>query len=276
MIAHRLIFLYFLTFFILIGCKDQATQSEHKTLDTKTAKKIVDLTHDFSPETIYWVTAKEFELDTVFAGQTDNGYYYTANNFTTAEHGGTHIDAPIHFAKEKQTVDQIPLENLMGPAIKIDASDQAFNNPDYLVSIDDFKSWEAQENMQIPDGSIIVIYTGYESYYPDKKKYLGTAQRGDDAVKQLHFPGLSPEAATWLVTERHIKAIGLDTASIDYGQSATFDSHVTLLSANIPAFENLTNLKDLPSRGFEIIALPMKIKGGSGGPLRIIALLDSN
>ncbi|MCF1422884.1 cyclase family protein [Mangrovimonas futianensis] len=276
MLAPRLIFLYFLTFFILISCKDHSTKSELKTLDTKTAKKIVDLTHDFSRETIYWVTAKEFELDTVFAGQTDNGYYYTANNFTTAEHGGTHIDAPIHFAKGKQTVDQIPLENLMGPAIKIDVSDQAFNNPDYLVSIDDFKSWEAQENMQIPDGSIIVIYTGYESYYPDKKKYLGTDQRGEDAVKQLHFPGLSPEAATWLVTERHIKAIGLDTASIDYGQSTTFDSHVTLLSANIPAFENLTNLKDLPNRDFEIIALPMKIKGGSGGPLRIIALLDSN
>ncbi|MCF1192213.1 cyclase family protein [Mangrovimonas sp. AS39] len=276
MLAPRLIFLYFLTFFILISCKDHSTKSELKTLDTKTAKKIVDLIHDFSRETIYWVTAKEFELDTVFAGQTDNGYYYTANNFTTAEHGGTHIDAPIHFAKGKQTVDQIPLENLMGPAIKIDVSDQTFNNPDYLVSIDDFKSWEAQENMQIPDGSIIVIYTGYESYYPDKKKYLGTDQRGEDAVKQLHFPGLSPEAATWLVTERHIKAIGLDTASIDYGQSTTFDSHVTLLSANIPAFENLTNLKDLPSRVFEIIALPMKIKGGSGGPLRIIALLDSN
>lgn len=127
--------------------------------------------------------------------------------------------------------------------------------------------------MQIPNESIVLLETGFSKFYPDKEKYLGTLERGTEAVKELHFPGLSPEAAEWLVGNRKINAIGLDTPSIDYGQSTLFKSHVILLSENIPAFENLTNLDKLPSKGFEIIALPMKIKGGSGSPLRIIALL---
>lgn len=236
--------------------------------------KIVDLSHDYSSETLYWVTAKEFKLDTVFAGTTDKGFYYTANNFETAEHGGTHIDAPIHFAKNTMSVDELPLEKLLGSAIKIDVSENAKDNPDYLISINDFKTWEKQQGMQIPDGSIVLLETGYSMFYPDAQRYLGTTNRGEDAVKELHFPGLDPEAATWLVKNRNINAIGLDTPSIDYGQSTYFKSHVILLSENIPAFENLTNLDQLPSSGFIIVALPMKIKGGSGAPLRIVALLN--
>lgn len=259
---------------ILSGCQEKPKDVE-KQPETKEIKtKIIDLSHEYSRETIYWVTAKEFELDTVFAGHTDKGFYYTANNFTTAEHGGTHIDAPIHFAEGMQSVDEIPLEKLVGNAIKIDVSAKAANNPDYEVSIEDFTNWEAEEQATIPDGSIILLYTGYSKYYPDKLKYLGTDQRGEEAVKLLHFPGLAPSAAEWLVKNRNINAIGLDTPSIDYGQSQNFESHVVLLSENIPAFENLTNLEDLPSQGFEIIALPMKIKGGSGAPLRIIALVN--
>ncbi len=239
-------------------------------------EKIIDLTHSFSKETVYWVTAKEFELDVVANGVTDAGFYYSANNFATAEHGGTHIDAPIHFAKDGQTVEEIPLEHLIGEAIKIDVSSNALKNRDYLISIADLKNWETQEKMQIPDGSIVLLETGHSKFYPDKIKYLGTDQRGPEAVKLLHFPGLSPEAARWLVNERNIHAIGLDTPSIDYGQSITFESHVILLSENIPAFENLTNLDKLPAKGFEIIALPIKIKDGSGGPLRIIAILRDN
>jgi kynurenine formamidase len=128
--------------------------------------------------------------------------------------------------------------------------------------------------MQIPDGSIVLLETGYSKFYPDKIEYLGTDQRGPDAIKLLHFPGLSPEAAKWLVEKRNINAIGLDTPSIDYGQSTGFESHVTLLSKNIPAFENLTNLDQLPSKDFQVIALPMKIKDGSGGPLRIVAIVQ--
>lgn len=235
---------------------------------------IIDLTHEFSDETVYWVTAKEFKLDTVFNGETDKGFYYSANNFETAEHGGTHIDAPVHFSKNRQTVAQIPLEKLIGPAIKINVSENALNNPDYQISIEDFTNWETKQGMQIPNGSIVLLETGFSKYYPDKLTYLGTDQRGEEAVKLLHFPGLSAEASEWLVNNRNIHAIGIDTASIDYGQSELFGSHVNLMSKNIPAFENLTNLNKLPNKGFHIVALPMKIKGGSGAPLRIVALLN--
>ena len=236
-----------------------------------TRGEIIDLTHAFSKESIYWVTAKEFDLEEVFNGKTDAGYYYSANNFSTAEHGGTHIDAPIHFAENKQSVDQIPLNNLIGPGIKIDVSAKALKNPDYLISIKDLENWEA-ENGTIPDRSIILFQTGYAKYYPNARKYLGTENRGPDAVKELHFPGLSADAATWLIENRNIKAVGLDTASIDFGQSKDFAAHVALMTQNVPAFENVANLDKLPESGFEVIALPMKIKGGSGGPLRIVAI----
>ncbi len=239
-------------------------------------KRIVDLSHSYSDKTIYWVTAKEFDLDTVFKGETEKGYYYAANNFSTAEHGGTHIDAPIHFAKNGQTVDQIPLEKLIGNAIKIDVSSKAQDNPDYLISIEDIQAWEKKHKKDVPEGSIVLLETGFSKFYPDKKKYLGTTERGEHAVRELHFPGLSPEAAQWLVQNRRISAIGIDTPSIDYGQSEYFKSHVILLSENIPAFENLKNLEKLPETGFEIIALPMKIAGGSGAPLRIVALVGDS
>ncbi|OUS01010.1 cyclase [Flavobacteriales bacterium 33_180_T64] len=265
-----------LVFFLLLSCNEETTnlQDSNGSIHKETSKrKLVDLSHTYSAETIYWVTAKEFKLDTVFNGQTDKGFYYSANNFSTAEHGGTHIDAPIHFAKKGQSVDEISLEKLIGHAIKVDVSSKALNNSDYLISIDDLTNWETKEKIKIPNGSIVLLQTGFSKYYPNKVKYMGTDERGDAAVKKLHFPGLSPEAAKWLVEERNINAIGIDTPSIDYGQSEYFKSHVILLSQNIPAFENLTNLDQLPSNGFEIIALPMKIKGGSGAPLRIVAIL---
>ncbi|ETN97040.1 cyclase family protein [Zhouia amylolytica] len=259
-------------------CKSETTQKNNSEgtvfLNELQNQKIIDLTYSFSNKSIYWVTAKEFELQVVAQGQTDKGFYYAANNFSTAEHGGTHIDAPRHFYETGQTVDQIPLFNLIGNAIKVNVVHNTKNNPDYQVSIDDFKNWEQQHNQPIPNGSIVIIETGFGAFYPDKQKYLGTVNRGPEAVKELHFPGLSPEAASWLITERNIKAVGLDTPSIDYGKSQDFKSHVILMSKNIPVFENVANVEQLPDRGFQIIALPIKIEGGSGGPLRIIAILD--
>ncbi|MCP9199786.1 cyclase family protein [Gramella sp. GC03-9] len=233
--------------------------------------ELVDLTHSFSQESLYWVTAKQFKLEEVAKGETEKGYYYSANNFETAEHGGTHIDAPIHFAAGGQSTDEIPLENLIGDAVKIDVSDKALKDPDYLISIADLKDWEAV-NGEIATGSIVLFQTGFGKYYPDAKKYLGTEERGPDAVAKLHFPGLSAEAASWLIENRKIKAVGIDTASIDYGQSTDFAAHVALMTQNVPAFENVANLDRLPAKGFRVIALPMKIKDGSGGPLRIIAI----
>ena len=273
----KVIYLVFLVFITSSSC--QSTVQEKPMVNDNDAillnHKIIDLSHDYSKETIYWVTAQQFDLDTVFAGQTENGFYYSANNFSTAEHGGTHIDAPIHFAKNGLTVEKIPLETLIGPAIKIDVSEKALQNRDYLVSIDDLLLWETNENTEIPAGSIVLLETGYSKFYPDHIKYMGTDQRGEDAISLLHFPGLSEEAATWLTEKRSIKAIGIDTPSIDYGQSTLFRAHVILLSNNIPAFENLTNLDQVPTKDFQVIALPMKIKGGSGAPLRAIALVNN-
>jgi kynurenine formamidase len=232
--------------------------------------RVVDLSHPFDANTVYWPTAETFKLTTDFEGITEKGYFYSAYKFSAAEHGGTHLDAPVHFAKGRHTVDQIPLEQLMGNGIVIDVTSQCAANPDYLVSVADFQTWE-KRNGRIRPSTIVFLRTGFGKYYPNRKQYLGTDERGAQAVAKLHFPGLDPAAARWLTKNRSIKAIGLDTASIDYGQSTLFESHRILFDKNIPAFENVANLDQLPSKGFSVIALPMKIKNGSGGPLRIVA-----
>ena len=202
----------------------------------------------------------------------DKGYFYSAYRYSAAEHGGTHLDSPVHFAKGRHTVDQIPLQQLMGSAVVVDVTSQCASNPDYQVNVADFQNWE-RRNGRIALGTIVLLRTGFGKFYPDRKKYLGTEERGAGAVAKLHFPGLDPAAARWLTENRSIKAIGLDTPSIDYGQSTLFESHRILFEKNIPAFENVANLDQLPLKGFSVIALPMKIKGGSGGPLRIVALV---
>jgi kynurenine formamidase len=178
------------------------------------------------------------------------------------------LDAPIHFAEDRQTSEQIPLSRLIGAAVVVDVADRA--HPDYLISIEDLTSWEA-EHGRIPDGAILLVRTGWDSRYGDRTAYLGTDRIGPDAVAALHFPGLDPAAADWLVTNRRIAALGIDTPSVDYGQSSDFRSHVVLYQENIPGFENVANLGRLPPVGSYIVALPMKIEGGSGGPLRIVA-----
>jgi kynurenine formamidase len=233
---------------------------------------IVDLSHPYDKDTIYWPTAPGFELRVDFEGFTDKGYYYTANTICSAEHGGTHIDAPIHFAEGQRAVDEIPLEQLMGGAVLIDVTDRCTGETDYQVTTADFERWES-EHGRLPEGAIVLLRTGYGSFWPDRMRYMGTDEVGPDAVAKLHFPGLHPDTARWLVAERSINAIGLDTPSIDYGQSTHFESHQVLFAAGIPAFENLANLNQLPAMDFLVIALPMKIAGGSGGPLRIAAIV---
>lgn len=267
----KLFFVFACIFIFACAGQQQPTQMKNQQIDFSNGKWI-DLSHDFSSETIYWVTAKPFGRETVHEGDTGKGYYYSAYNFSAAEHGGTHIDAPIHFAEGRKTVDEIPLEQLIAPAVKIDVSQKAAGNRDYQVSVEDLTNWETN-NGQIPDSAILLLQTGHGKFWGDKKNYLGTDRTGQEAVAELHFPGLAPEAAEWIVKNRKIKAIGIDTASIDYGQSQTFGSHVVLMSENIPAFENVANLDKLPVKGAQVIALPMKIKGGSGAPLRIIALI---
>lgn len=254
---------------LLTACTNPAPE---KTPAPFSGGKWLDLTYAFDENTVYWPTAETFRLDTVFEGITDSGFYYSAFQYCAAEHGGTHLDAPVHFAEGKLPMDQIPLEQLIGEAVVVDVSAQASANPDYQVTQADFEAWE-RANGPLPKDAIVLLRTGFGKYWPDRAKYMGTAERGAAAVAKLHFPGLHPDAAKWLVANRSIKSIGLDTPSIDYGQSTLFESHRILFEKNIPAFENLANLDQLPVKGFGIVALPMKIKGGSGGPLRIVAWL---
>jgi kynurenine formamidase len=155
--------------------------------------------------------------------------------------------------------------------VVVDVAAASAVNPDYQVAVADFTAWE-QANGRIEPDTIVLVRTDFSKRWPDAQAYLGTSERGDAAVPKLHFPGIHPAAAAWLV-ERRVKAVGIDTASIDYGQSSSYETHRTLYERNIPGFENLTALDRLPVRGATVYALPVKIKGGSGGPLRAIAEL---
>lgn len=232
--------------------------------------KWVDLTHEFSSETLYWPTAKGFTLNVEFKDFTPKGYWYTAYGYSASEHGGTHLDSPIHFAKDKKTTDELAIDQLVGAAVVMDVSGNVGTNRDYQIKVADIETWE-KANGKLPDDTILLFRTGFGRHWPDAEKYLGTAEKGLEAVAKLRFPGIHPDAARWLVANRKIKAVGIDTASIDYGQSTLFETHRILFEKDIPAFENVNALEKLPIKGAFLIALPMKIKGGSGGPLRIVA-----
>lgn len=247
-------------FCLAVGCSQKK--------ETAFSGDWIDLTYDFSEQTIFWVESDGFKKETVAEGQTEKGYYYSAYKFCTPEHGGTHLDAPRHFAEGRQTVDEIPLTNLIGAAVKIDVSAKSSANRDYQISVEDITEWEKQ-NGAIPQNAIVLFQTGYGKFWGDRRQYMGT----DGTADQKHFPGLGKEAAQWLIQSRKVKAVGIDTASIDFGQSQTFDTHVALMTQNVSAFENVANLDKLPAKNFQIIALPMKIKGGSGAPLRIVAVV---
>ena len=262
-----------LVLLLVLGCQTPERPSQAPAAaDLLTSGTWIDLSHDFSAQTVYWPTAKPFTLEVVSAEMTPAGYYYAANDFSTSEHGGTHLDAPIHFAEGKHTADQVPLDQLIGPAVVIDVVARADADADYRLDVAALEEWE-RHNGRIPDGRIVLLRTGWSSRWPDKARYLGTAKTGPAGVAELHFPGIDSAAARWLAEERRVKAVGIDTPSIDYGQSGTFDTHRLLMGRNIPAFENVTNLERLPATGAFVVALPMKIKGGSGGPLRIVALV---
>jgi kynurenine formamidase len=235
---------------------------------------LVDLSHTYDASAIYWPTAEPFRLRKDAEGVTPAGFYYASNSFFTSEHGGTHLDAPVHFAQGRQSADQIPLERFFGPAVVVDVTQQSEGNADYQVTVEDLAAAEKQDG-RIPSDAILLIRTGFSKRWPDAGTYLGTAERGEAAVPKLHFPGLHPDAARWLIANRPVRAIGIDTASIDYGQSTLFESHRILYEVNLPAFENLTALDRLPRRGAYVVALPMKIGGGTGGPLRAVAILPT-
>ena len=259
---------------VVVSVLTSCGKKEEKHIEKKIIIKQnnwIDLTYTFDSTTLYWPNNLcGFEHKEDFNGITPGGFYYSSYSISTPEHGGTHMDAPVHFAKDHYTADQVPLSSLSGRGIIVDVSEKALKNRDYLVSVADLQDWE-KANGEIKTGTIILFRTGYGQFYPDREKYFGSALKGEEAIPLLHFPGISPEAAAWLVKTKKAKAVGLDTPSMDYGQSKDFKTDQILLGANIPGFENVAHLDQLPLKGFEIMALPMKIGGGSGAPLRITA-----
>jgi kynurenine formamidase len=236
-------------------------------LDGQTA---IDLTYTFDARTVYWPTEKGFALETRARGPTAGGWFYTANTFCAPEHGGTHLDAPRHFAEHGLTADALPVGAGIGPAAVVDVSAQAARDRDYRVTVADLERWEKTHG-RLPEKGIVLVRSAWGRFWPDRERYLGSATPGDTA--NLHFPGFSKQAAEWLVRERRVAAIGIDTASIDHGPSTDFPVHRAVAAANVPAFENVANLDRLPETGATVVALPMKIGGGTGAPARIVAFV---
>ena len=233
--------------------------------------QIVDLTHSYGRDTLYWPTSPStFELKELSFGETDGGWFYSAYSICTPEHGGTHLDAPIHFAAAGQSTDKIPLRNLVANAVVIDVSEKAAADRNYLLSADDVLLFEEQHG-RISAGEIVLLRTGWDRFWPDAKSYLGDDTAGD--ASQLQFPSYGEDAARLLIEERQVAVLGVDTASADFGKSRDFVVHRIAADHNVSNLENLTNLDKLPPTGAVVIALPMKIEGGSGGPVRVIALI---
>ena len=263
----NLISMFLFCFWNLITIATNANPFEHFD--------IVDLTHAFDADTIYWPTENDFRHTESFSGNTEGGWYYSAYSVETAEHGGTHLDAPIHFARDRWTTDEIPLQRLFTPAVVIDVQEQVAADNDYEITVGDIEKWEKNYG-PIPAGAAVLANTGFARFWPSRLEYLGTEERGAEAVASLHFPGFSRESAEFLTNHRDIAAVGLDTASIDPGQSQDFIVHRILYEKNIIGYENVANLDALPATGAWIMALPMKIAGGSGAPLRIIGLVPNH
>ena len=236
------------------------------------AYRLVDLTHSFNERTIYWPTATtKFELTTLAEGEQPGGYFYSSYALCTPEHGGTHLDAPVHFSETGLPNHALPLESLIAPAVVIDVVEKALRDRNYRLTVEDVRAFEA-EHGTIAEGTIILLRTGWSDRWPNVAEYLGDDTPGD--ASRLSFPSYGAEAATLLVEQRGAVLLGVDTASIDYGASQDFAVHRLAAAHNVGGLENLTNLGELPATGTTVLALPMKIEGGSGGPVRVIALVE--
>ncbi len=257
-------------FFGLAGCGpgEEEQRPDPAELVASDAYRVVDLTHAFDEDTVYWPTAPHgFRLEPLHEGPTDKGFFYRAYRFTAPEHGGTHFDAPSHFHREGRTAEEVSLDRLTGPAAVIDVREEAQADRDYALTVERVKAWEA-EHGAVPEGSLVLLRTGWSRHWPDAAAYLG-----GDSPGELHFPGYGEAAARYLVAERGAALLGIDSASIDPGPAETFPVHQLVAARQVPALENLARLGKLPARGALVAALPVKIKGGSGAPARVVAFV---
>ncbi|MGB7296131.1 MAG: cyclase family protein [Candidatus Aminicenantales bacterium] len=261
--SAKMLFLVAFGLVWFIGCASQPA-----------GQTILDMTYSLDESAIFWPTARPFTLTQVAYGISEGGWFYSSNEFSASEHGGTHADAPIHFAEGGRTIDEIPLAEWIGPAVKVDVTAKCDQDRDYLLRIDDLRTWE-QSYGPIPDGAWVIMYTGIGTrHYPNKKMVLGTDKSGQEAIAELSFPGFSPESVEFLLKERNIKGIAIDTPSIDRGKSQDFMVHQVLLAADKLALENIANLDKLPDKGATLYVIPMLIKGGSGAPARVFATFE--
>jgi kynurenine formamidase len=237
-------------------------------------RTMLDMTYPLDDAAIFWPTAKPFSLTKVAWGITEGGWWYASNEFSASEHGGTHADAPIHFGAGGRTIDQIPLAEWIGPAVKVNVTEQCSQDRDYLLTGDDLKAWE-KDNGRIPAGSWVIMYTGIGTrHYPDRKMVLGTEKTGEEAIPELSFPGFSVESVEFLLGERNIRGIAIDTPSIDRGKSRDFKVHQVLFAADKLALENIAKLDQLPAKGATLYVIPMFIKEGTGAPARVFATFN--
>jgi kynurenine formamidase len=237
-------------------------------MSSSRGSKVIDLTHTLDESTLCWPGDRPFRRRDEARGTTSGAYWYALGSFEMSEHSGTHMDAPIHFADGRQAIDEIPPERFLSPAVVIDISRACARDQDYQLSREDIARWEAAHGA-IPPGAAALAQTGWAERWRDPGRYLGSASLDD--AGSFHFPGIS-QAAVEQLLERRVHAVGIDTASLDHGPSTTFQTHRILNAAGVYGLENLANLHLLPACGATLIALPVKIRGGSGAPARGIAI----
>jgi kynurenine formamidase len=226
--------------------------------------RVLDLSYAINDKLVPWPGDAKFFEAKVNATIKKNGYF--TRSFWMLEHYGTHLDAPAHFPPGKATVDQIPSKQFFGPAVVIDVRAGSTKDADYQLTAARVEEWEKLHG-RIPEGAITLLRTGWASRWPDVKKY-----RNQDAEGKMHFPGFSAEAAKLLI-QRKVIALGCDTLSVDHGASEDYSVHHLALGAGLYQLENLSDLNEVPETGAFLIVAPIKLEGGSGGPVRVFALL---
>lgn len=245
--------------------------SESGGADPFAGYRLVDLSHAFDESTVFWPTGQRFQHQRTAWGRQAAGYWYSAYDLAMSEHTGTHLDAPIHFAESGRTVGSIALDDLVGPLAVVDIRPQCAADPDYVAQPADLEAHESKHG-PVRAGMIVVFRTDWSRRWPDALTYLGDDTPG--SADSLHFPGISAEVATGLA-ERGVATVGIDTASIDPGNSQDFPAHQVLAGAAMPVLENVGNLSEVPARGAYLLAFPMKIGKGSGAPCRIAAMVPA-
>jgi kynurenine formamidase len=226
--------------------------------------RVIDLSYAINDKLVPWPGDTKWFEAKINATVEKNGYF--TRSFWMLEHYGTHLDAPVHFPPGKMTVDEIPARKLFGPAVVLDVRAESAKDADYRVPAALVEEWEKRHG-RISEGAIVLLRTGWASRWPDVQRY-----RNQDAQGRMHFPGYSVEAAKLLVG-RKVSGLGCDTLSIDYGASEDFAVHHVVLGAGLYQLENLADLSEVPEAGAFLVVAPIKLEGGSGGPVRVFALL---